>query len=170
MTASHVGLRIGHIILLAAPVFILPSDVTAQNKACELATPAELQAAVGAPVSGMTGQSIPGGSAEYCTGTSGTAKVMLRLARKASRAPGTEAKGIEMMRNMGAQIDVKTFGPITCSSMIPPKNMERYGYNTTCSVSKAGDVAAVEVTAKNQKDMVPLERLHDLAEKMAKRF
>jgi hypothetical protein len=54
--------------------------------------------------------------------------------------------------------------------MIPAKSMEAYGFNTTCSVLKGGQVGAVEVTAKSRKDMVPIERLRPLAEKIAGRL
>jgi hypothetical protein len=71
---------------------------------------------------------------------------------------------------MGGQVDVKTFGSITCSTLIPPKNLEQYGFNTTCSVVKGEQVAAVEVTTQSRQDMVPIEKLRPLAEKMAGRF
>jgi hypothetical protein len=71
---------------------------------------------------------------------------------------------------MGATVEVKTFGPITCSTMVPPANMNQYGYNTTCSVIKGDAVAAVEVGARFRKDMVPIDKLRPLAEKLATRF
>jgi hypothetical protein len=86
------------------------------------------------------------------------------------RSGGTEKKGIEAVRKMGIQVDVKTFGPITCSTMAPPASLAQHGFNTTCTVIKPTAVAGVEVTAKSQQDMVSIERLHLLAEKMANRF
>jgi hypothetical protein len=83
------------------------------------------------------------------------------------RSGGTEKKGIEMAKQMGIQVDVKTFGPITCSTMVPPANLVQHGFNTTCTVSKATAVAGIEVQAKSQKDMVSIEQLRPLAEKMA---
>jgi hypothetical protein len=96
---------------------------------------------------------------------------MLRLARGAPHpSGGKEAGGIAMAKKMGAQVDVKTFGPVTCSTMIPPKNLEEYGFNTTCSVVKNGQVAAVEVTAKTQAEMVSIEKLRAVAERIAGRM
>ena len=46
----------------------------------------------------------------------------------------------------------------------------QYGFNTTCSIVKNDMVAAIEVQTKMQKDMVPIEKLQPLAEKMASRF
>src|SRR5439155_21354365 len=83
---------------------------------------------------------------------------------------GTEQGGVEVVTKMGIQVDVKTFGLITCSTMVPTANLAQHGFNTTCTVSKPTAVAGVEVTAKSQHDMVSIERLHPLAEKMASRF
>jgi hypothetical protein len=89
---------------------------------------------------------------------------------KRRRSSGTEKGGIEMVKQMGIKVDVKTFGSITCSTMVPPANLAQHGFNTTCTVSKATAIAGVEVIAKSQQDMVAIERLHPLAEKMANRF
>ena len=70
----------------------------------------------------------------------------------------------------GGKVEVKTFGQVTCSTMVPPPNLAQYGYNTTCSVLKGETVVAIEVTAKSQKDMVPMEKLRPVAEKMATRI
>jgi hypothetical protein len=69
-----------------------------------------------------------------------------------------------------AKVDVKTFGPITCSTIIPAKDKEMYGFNTTCSVLKGTTVAAIEITSKSRAAMVPIEKLRPVAEKMATRF
>lgn len=136
------------------------------NRACSLATAAELEAAIGAKVSGLAG----GPGSPFCSGSTPTATVMLRVAKKSGRAPGAAAAGLAMVKQMGAQVDVKTFGPITCSTVVPPKDKEAYGFNTTCSVDKGTEIAAVEVTAKAQRDMVPIEKLRVVAEKMAGRL
>jgi hypothetical protein len=99
---------------------------------------------------------------------------MLRLASGLDpgrdRSGGKEKAGLEMMKNMGVQVDVKIFGSIVCSTLVPPSGKEQMGYNTTCTVSKGTAVAGIEVTAKNKEGMVPIEKLHPLAEKMAGRF
>lgn len=140
----------------------------AQGKACGLATPEELQAAMGGPVTALKSHQSAGGG-DVCMGQTPTATVLLRLVTRSGK-PGAEAAGVEAARKLGAQVEVKTEGPITCSSMIPPKGLEQYGFNTTCAVFKSGQVAAVEVAAKSQKDMVPVERLRTLAGLMARRF
>jgi len=115
------------------------------------------------------------GTTETCVGSTPGVKVLLRLkqrsADEASKSGGeTERKSIEIMKKMGAQVDIKTFGPVTCSTITPPASMQESGYNTTCSYRKKTGVAAVEITAKAQKDGIPIDKLRPLAEKMADRF
>ena len=116
----------------------------------------------------------PQRESELCTGQTSTATVMLRLKTGLDpgrdRFGGTEKKGIEAVKKMGIQVEVKMFGPITCSTMVPPANLAQHGFNTTCTASKPTAVAGVEVSTKSQQDMVSSERLHQLAEKMANRF
>lgn len=158
------------IAIFALLVLLSPLIAQAQaNKACGLLTAAELQSVVGGSVAGLNGSSMPG-DVQICTGTSPKAQVMLRIARRKGDSSAAAAKGLEIAKKMGAQVDLKTFGPIICSTIVPPKDKEVYGFNTTCTVTKGDTVAGVEITAKNQADMVPIDKLHPLAEKMAGRF
>jgi hypothetical protein len=127
-----------------------------------------------ATVSSLKPQDMPG-TTQICMGSTPNARVMLRLAQRSAdegaKANGErERKGMEIMKKMGAQVDVKTFGPVTCSTITPPASMQESGYNTTCSYSKKTGVAAAEITAKTQKDAVPIDKLRPVAEKMAERF
>jgi hypothetical protein len=70
------------------------------------------------------------------------------------------AKGGDESGNAAAQVDVKTFGPMTCSTVTPPKNLE----------VKGGEMAAIEITARTKNDVVPIDKLRPVAEKMAGRF
>jgi len=149
-----------------------PVSAADGNKACGLLTPSELESVLGAKVSLSGGGGMAVQKAELCTGKTST--VMLRLVTGLDpgrdRSGGTEKKGMEMVKQMGVQVDVKTFGPITCSTMVPPVNLAQYGFNTTCTVSKATVAAGIEVQVKSQKDMVSIEQLRSLAEKMTERF
>ena len=142
----------------------------AQEKACSLATPAELEAAIGWSVPELKPQTMPGMAASICMGRTAAGSVMLRVAKAGNQTGDKEAKGIEAAKKMGAQVDVKTFGPVTCSTMIPPANLAQYGFNTTCTVKKGDTVAGIEVTASTQRDMVPIGKLRPLAEKIANRI
>ncbi len=167
------------VVVRAAWITVLTVSVVAfaaaaDNKACKLLTAAELEPVVGAKLSAFSAQSY--GTAEMCTATSTKATIMLRWAKKkdpfsaGTSSSDAAAKGLEIVKKMGATVDVKTFGPIVCSTIIPPKGKEVSGFNTTCTMSKADAVAGVEVTAKTQRDMVAIDKLRPLAEKMAGRF
>ncbi len=144
------------------------------NKACGLLTASELESILGAKVSLSGGGGMDVKGVELCTGQTSTATVLLRLITGLDpgrdRSGRTEMEGIRIAKEMGAQVEVKTYGPITCSTIVPPKSLAEYGFNTTCTVSKATAVAGIEVQVKNQKNMVPIERLRQLAEKVASRF
>jgi len=161
--------------LCAAAAVAGAQEPVGGNKACALVTPSELETAVGGKVSLSAGGGTPPNGAEICRAETATVSVLLRVVKRsggsdADKKGGAEKAGIDMARKMGAQVDVKTFGDITCSTVVPPADLAKYGFNTTCAITTATAVAAIEVTAKNQKDMVPIERLRPLAEKMATRL
>jgi len=110
------------------------------------------------------------GGVAICNGTTSKASVLLRVATKRQGSGDAAKAGIEAARKMGAQVDVKTFGPITCSTMVPPESLAAHGFNTTCSITKGTSLAAIEITAKTKADMVSIEGLKTLAEKMAGRL
>lgn len=158
------------VALLMAAVTVTAQAQAADNKACKLLTPAELE-----PVTGKLApfkSALATAGSQMCTAKSLKGTVMLRWSKSRTKPgePSAAAKGVEAARDMGATVEVKTFGPITCSTMVPPANMNQYGYNTTCSVIKGDAVAAVEVGARFRKDMVPIDKLRPLAEKLATRF
>ena len=86
------------------------------------------------------------------------------------RSGSKEKAALEIVKQMGGQVEVKTFGPIVCSTLEPPVNKQQMGYNTTCTVSKDTTMAGIEVTANNKQAMLPIERLRPLVEKMMGRF
>ncbi len=139
------------------------------NKACALVTDADLQAALGAKVSLKPGSL---GAAQICSGQTAGVSVMVRFfTRTGDPAGNREQAGIDAIKKMGAQVDVKTAGGITCMTAVPPANMAAMGFGTTCTVtSKAPNFAVIEIRATAQKDMVPIDKLRPVADKMASRF
>jgi hypothetical protein len=144
------------------------------SKACSLLAPAELEAIFGSSVTLNPSPSLPGAKGELCDGKLKEGRLLLRLVSGLDpgrdRSGNKEKAGLEIMKNMGAQVEVKTFGPIVCSSLVPPPGKEQMGYNTTCTVSKERALAGIEVTANNKAGMVSIDKVHPLAEKMAGRF
>lgn len=132
------------LVSLLGPVLGFAADA---NKACGLATAAELESVLGDKVSGLHGGALPNTDVQMCSANTPKARVLLRIAKRSGGSSSEAArKGIEIAKQMGAQVELKTFGPITCSTVIPPKNLEAHGFNTTCSVVKESGthVAAIE--------------------------
>src|SRR2546425_5651797 len=92
------------------------------NKACDLLTASELEAVIGTKVA-LRGSAAPG--VDLCMGQAPTARILLRLATRAGgdRSGAAEKAGLDAAKKMGAQVDVKTFGPMTCSTMVPPASL-----------------------------------------------
>lgn len=154
------------ILLLTAAMSLSSAALATDSRACALLTVAELEPVVGSKLSIFQGSTYPTG--DMCTASSGTATVTLRLGTK--EQADASAKSLDMIRTMGGTVKVKTFGAITCLTVTPAKDMQQYGFKTTCSVNKAAKVAAVEVRVRNQKDMVSIDKLRLLADKMTGRF
>ena len=151
----------------------LHATVVAANQACGLVTVQELEAVVGSAVVMKGGAPTAGGKTEVCIGQTPNASVLLRLVTGLDpgrdRSGSKEKAGLELFKNMGAKIEVKRFGPIICSTIEPPEQMPQ-NFNTTCTAVKDTAVAGIEVTVKSRTGMVSIEKLHQLAEKMATRF
>ena len=144
------------------------------NKACGLLRASEIESILGAKVALNGSATMPGGTTQICTGQASNARIMLRLVTGSDpgrdRSGGKEKAALEIVKQMGGQVEVKTFGPIVCSTLEPPVSKQQMGYNTTCTVSKDTAMAGIEVTASNKQAMLPIERLRPLVEKMMGRF
>lgn len=149
-----------------AGLIVLPQTASAAGGPCALLTPTEIEQVVGQKVPALKA-SGPG----MCSGSTTGFTLLLRLAQRTGGDTGMEDKAMAMVKRMGGQVELKTFGPMTCSTVVPPANLvQAMGFNTTCSILKSGWVAAVEVSAKSQRDQVSIEKLRPLAEKMNSRF
>ena len=144
------------------------------NKACGLLTASEIESVLGTNAALEGSASIPGGKIHICKGQTAGAEMLLRLVTGLDpgrdRSGREEKAGLEGVKQMGGQVELKTFGPIVCSIAKPPASKPYMGYHTTCTVSKDTAMAGIEITAYNKNDMVPIERLRPLGEKMAGRF
>lgn len=89
---------------------------------------------------------------------------------KAATPPGPndEATFIQFLKTQGVQAEFKKFGSTTCWTGTPQKTDVAFG--TSCSITKGAQTATISVTAGTAKEMVQVEKLHVLAEKMASRL
>jgi hypothetical protein len=61
--------------------------------------------------------------AVICIGQTPSATVTLRVAKRSEQGAGAETAGLEVAKKAGAQVDVKTCGGVTCSTIIPPASL-----------------------------------------------
>ena len=139
------------------------NTATAQtNKACGLLTAAEIEAGLGFK---STLSPNPGG----CMGPTPTHHVVsLELKAATPPGPNDEATFTQFLKAQGIQPEFKKFGPTTCWTGTPQKAGVAFG--TSCSITKGAQTATISVTAGAAKDVVPVEKLRLLAEKMAPRL
>ncbi len=139
----------------------------AQVDPCKLLTLAEIESALGAKVT-FAG-SAQWGATPTCAGGS-AAKHMSVMVMFAPGGKADDPKWADPLgKRIGAQLDVKRFGSaMLCSTLIPPKPGP---YSTQCLVvKKPTGMASIAILVPMQQDMVPIDKLHLLAEKMAGRF
>jgi hypothetical protein len=151
----------------------------AQVNPCSLLKPSEVESALGVKVSGLDVSGQMGGM-QTCSGiVPNRMQVMLMFAGAGATKPNDpkwadplaelERQSRESAKSIGAQMDVKRFGDsILCTTLIPPKQGP---YSTQCmAVKKPTGMASISVLVGKQQDMVPIEKLRPLAEKMQGRL
>lgn len=154
-------------VVTAVAVGLAPADA-GQPASCRVLQPAELESVLGGKATPFSNAGA--GQADFCSGQVGARKVLIRVAER-TRPDGTlERRGIEMARKQGIQVDVKTEGDLTCSTLVPPAALSQMGFNTTCSIVRGSRVVAVEVTAPSRKEMAPMDAVRRLVEKAAARL
>ena len=161
---SPTGAAIGIVLAAALMNALTVSPAQAQgNKLCALLTPAEIEAALGFKVA-LSPNALGG-----CMGPT-PSRHMVSIELKAAPIPGPDGQAqiVQAMKAHGIRMEFATFGPVTCSTGIPQKPELPFG--TNCSISKGGQTAIISVTAGSEREMVPLEKLRTLAEKMAPRL
>ena len=164
--------------LITALAFALLASswqASAQADPCKLLTPAEIESVLGVKVSGFTRGSAPGGTLT-CNGDAG--KLMSVGMVLSVQKPGDpkipdlmgwlENQSRASAKRIGAQLDVKRFGSsILCTAIITPKQGP---YNTQCMAVKPTSMALITVLVPTQQEMVSMDKLRPLAEKMLGRF
>ena len=155
--------RISPAVLLVA----FPLAAFGQGKPCDLASPADIEAALGAKPT-LSASTLPNG-VEMCSGKAGSSTVTVRRFKRTADPSGEKEKaGIEMLKKMGATVEVKKFGPITCLSAAPGGQLAGHGFTTSCTAAKPPMFAVIEVA--DPKAAVSMDKLRPVAEKMMTRF
>ena len=139
---------------------------------CTLLSKAEIESFVGGPISGLDRSNNVGGTLT-CNGAAKNRMYVALIYASSNQKIADpmaylEAESRKSANMIGAKLDVKKFGNILCIALIPPKEGP---YATQCSVLKPpGSMASVAIMVSTQQEMVPIDKLLPLAEKMAARF
>ena len=152
---------------LAAGLLAIAPIAFAQGKACDLASPEELQATLGAKPS-MKASTLPSG-VEVCTGKAGLTTVTIRLySRKDEAEREKEEAKLDALQKAGATIETRKVGKINCIELRPGGKAARQPYTTSCttaSTPKAPMYAVIEVS--NPSQSLEMRRLAAVAESIA---
>jgi hypothetical protein len=164
------------ITALAFALLAASWQASAQVDPCKLLTPAEIESVLGVKVSGFTRGSVQGSNTLTCNGDAGKRMSvgLIYAAPKPSDPKIADPMGWiesysrESAKAIGAQLNVQRFGPsIICTQLITPKGGP---FNTQCYNVKPPNMATITVLVPTQQEMVSMDKLRPLAEKMADRF
>jgi hypothetical protein len=162
---------------------------TASQKACDLLTPAELQAATGGSVTHSSGKETPytkneridhDGVLYECSEAVGTWNLSIKYSTS-QVTPEARKKGLantiemqEAMRKDGYQVQTKDITGSKCSTIVEPANAKHPEatalVQTACLLEKGPYFVSVTVRPTRSRDLFPMEKLAALAEKAASRL
>lgn len=158
------------VIPVAAMLMACSSPALAQNKACDLASPEELQAMLGGKPT-LKGTTQDNG-VEVCTGKAAGSTVTIRLYPKKDDAEQEkETARLETLKKAGATVESRRVAGFNCMELRPGGKAAREQYRTWCTTnatSKAPRYAVVEVS--NPSTSVEMRKLAPLAESIAARL
>ena len=166
--------------LIAVFTFVLlfcSLPAVAQVTPCSLLTQAEIENALGVKLAGF-GNGPQAGVTRICQGVvKNRLSVMVMFApsqgpndrRWADPVGEMERLARESANSVKAQLEFKRMGPsMVCMTLVPPQPGP---YSTQCMVGKKPTgMAAITALVGAQQDMVPIEKLRPLAEKMLGRL
>jgi hypothetical protein len=167
------------LITAAAVLFLAWVPAAAQVDPCKLLTPAEIESVLGIKVPKFTRGSVQGSNTVTCNGDA--VKHMSVGMMFAAPKPGDpkiadhmswiETYSRDSAKAIGAKLNVQRFGSsIICTQLITPKGGLGGLFNTQCYAVKPPNMAAVTALVPTQQEMVSMDKLRPLAEKMLGRF
>jgi hypothetical protein len=157
-------------LLAAAVALALPSIALAQSKACDLVTPEEIQATLGAKPS-LKPSTLPSG-VEVCSGKAGAATVTVRLyERRDSAEREKDDARLHELKKAGATVETRRVSGMECTELRPGGKAVRQPYTTWCvtpSTSRLPRYAVIEVSSPSQ--ATEMRQLAPLAQSIASRI
>jgi hypothetical protein len=157
-------------IPFAAMLIACSSAALSQNKACDLASPEELQAMLGGKPT-LKGTTQDNG-VEVCTGKAAGSSVTIRLYQKKDDAElEKEAAKLDTLKKAGATVESRRVAGFNCMEMRPGGKAAREPYRTWCTTnatSRAPRYAVVEVS--NPSTSLEMRKLAPLVESISTRL
>jgi hypothetical protein len=173
-------------LLLAATALTCAQARAGQSgyKPCTMVSAAEAEALSGQKVTKTGEQDIPykkdanhdhDGVISICTQSFSATQGLSLTVSTAPTTPEGKAQGEaaakkaeEMLKKQGAKVEAKKYGNTTCSTMILQGAMATFS-GTNCGAEKGQLFFSVSVTA-GTKGLVPMDQVHELAEKILSRL
>jgi len=156
---------------LAAALLAISPIALAEGKACDLTTPEEIQATLGAKAIKLEGSTLPTG-VDVCTGKAVGSTFTLRLYAKPDDGErDKEIERLDTLQKQGATVDKKKVGGINCMEVGPGGKATRQAYVTTCttaSTKRSPRYVVVEVS--NPSQSFEMKKLAPLAENISSRL
>jgi hypothetical protein len=153
-------------ILASALVGVSPLAL-GQNKACDLTSPEELQATLGAKPA-LKGTTQDNG-VEVCTGKAAGSTVTIRLYPKKDDAEQEkETAKLDALKKAGATVEARRVAGFNCMEIRPGGKAVREPYRTSCwtnATTRLPRYAVIEVS--NPSTALEMKRLVPLAESIA---
>jgi hypothetical protein len=168
------------ITVFAFALLVASLPAVAQVDPCKLLTQAEIESALGGKLSAYSGNSPMSAAMPTCAGAVLNRMSVMVMFAKGDAKTAADPKWADPLGyleqisrqsadSIKAKMEAKRFGSsILCTTLIPPKPGP---YTTQCmSVKKPTGMASISILVASQQDMVSMDTLRPLAEKMLGRF
>ena len=143
------------------------SFALAEGAACDLTSPEEIQATLGAKPNLKPSTLATG--VEVCSGKAGSSTVTIRLYPKKDDAEQEkESTRLYGLKQQGATVETRKVAGMNCMELRPGGKAARLPYTTSCatnSTSKAPRYAVIEVS--NPSTAIEMKQLAPLAQSLA---
>jgi hypothetical protein len=175
---------LGPVLLVSAAVCAQPASAQTTYHPCSLVTASEAEALTGQKVTKSDERDIPykkdarndhDGVISMCGHSVSPVRGVQLVVSSSPVTPEGKARGaaaakaaVESAKKLGAKVEERKFGAITCSTVQLTGDMERLS-GTSCGAEKGPLFFAVTVTA-GPTGFVPIDQLHALAEKILARL
>ena len=140
--------------------------------ACNLLSRAEIQAILGAPLTGMDkAVTFRGATTSLCQGRIGEVTLTVRISRRSAQDSDNEATIGQMIVAGGGKVETVRTGGTACATIVPAAAMAtEYGYDSMCTISLGEREVAVQGETHRLDALIPAAKLRPLETLAARRL